>query len=244
MLEQFEILNSDKKPLLIALDSSYIEEAPLQEYPWLLWLFIKLKKPEDDGLWGENEHESLLDIMEVLQEAYENIDIQHVGYKVQEGWLELYYYAPQAKRFQGIASDILKTHNYVFETGSSRDPKWDNYRYELYPNHKTLLYIQSMETITALQDEGDNLSIERGCEHYLFFQTEAQRKRVVDKIEKLDFTCKEETHNSKEEYAYGAVLVKSHNVEEENIHQIVDELDEIATKDYGVYEGWSTTIAS
>ena len=244
MLEQFEILNSDKKPLLIALDSSYIEDAPLQEYPWLLWLFIKLKNPEIDGLWSEVEHEFLLEIMDSLQERYENIDIRHVGYKVQEGWLEIYYYATQAKRFQAIASEILQPHSYAFETGSRRDSKWDNYRYELYPNHKTLLYIQSMETITALQDEGDDLSVERGCEHYLFFQTEAQRKRVVDKIEKLDFTCKEETYNSKEEYAYGVVVVKSHNVEEENIHQIVDELDEIATKDHGIYEGWSTTIAS
>ncbi len=244
MLEQFEILNDDKKPLLVALDSSYIEEAPLQEYPWLLWLFIKLKEPEVDGLWSEKEHETLLEIIQALQDVYEKIDIQHVGYKVQEGWLEIYYYAAQAKRFQAMASDILKPHNYIFENGSSRDPKWDNYRYELYPNHKTLLYIQSMETISALQDEGDALSVERGVEHYLFFQTEAQRKRVVEKIEKLDFTCKQETYNSKEEYAYGVVLVKSHPVDEESIHQIVDELDELASKDHGVYEGWSTTIAS
>ncbi len=243
MLEHFEILNLDKKPLLVALESSYIDDAPLQEYPWLLWLFIKLKKVEDDGLWSEKEQEDLLQIIDKLQGEYESIDVQHVGYKVQEGWLELYYYAPQGKRFQTIASDILKPYGYVFETGSVRDSKWDNYRYELYPNHKTILYIQSMETINALKDEEDDLSKERGCEHYLFFQLDSQRQRVIDKLEDMGFTCKEETYNSKEEFAYGAVMVKSHNVQEETIHQIVDELDELATKEHGIYEGWSTTVA-
>lgn len=244
MTEQFEILNTDKKPLLIALDSSYIEDAPLQEYPWLLWLFIKLKTPESDGLWSEIEHASLLEIIGSLEEAYKAIDIQQVGYKVQEGWLELYYYAAQAKRFEGIASGVLKPDSYIYEAGSRRDPKWDNYRFELYPNHKTLLYIQSMETINALRDEEDDLSLERGCEHYLFFQTEAQRERSMLKIEALGFTCKEDTYNAKEEYAYGIVMLKSHCVDEESIHQLVDELNEIATKNHGVYEGWSTTIAS
>ncbi|MEA1918313.1 MAG: DUF695 domain-containing protein [Campylobacterota bacterium] len=245
MLEQFEILNADKKPLLVGLDSSYIEEAPLQEYPWLLWLFIKLKSPESDGLWGEDEHEELLSIMDLLQEQYEAMDVQHVGYKVQEGWLEIYYYAAQAKRFQGIASEALKPYHYTFDTGSSRDTKWDNYRFELYPNHKTILYIQSMETISALQDEGDDLSIERGCEHYLFFQTEAQRERAITKLEKSGFTCKDDTpYNSKEEYAYGIVMIKSHPVDEESVHMIVDELNEIAIKEHGIYEGWSTTVAS
>jgi regulator of RNase E activity RraB len=243
MLEQFEIKNSDNKPLLVTLDSSYIDDAPLQEYPWLLWLFIKLKTPESDGLWSEKEHENLLKIIDELQSRYEPMDILHVGYKVQEGWLELYYYAPQGKRFQAIASDILKPYMYTFEAGSARDTKWDNYRYEIYPNHKTLLYIQSMETINALKDEGDDVSKERGCEHYLFFQLEAQRERAITKIEKLGFTCKEDTYNSKEEYAYGIVMVKSHSVDEESIHQIVDELDEIVTKEHGIYEGWSTTIA-
>jgi regulator of RNase E activity RraB len=100
-----------------------------------------------------------------------------------------------------------------------------------------------METINALKDEGDDVSKERGCEHYLFFQLEAQRERAITKIEKLGFTCKEDTYNSKEEYAYGIVMVKSHSVDEESIHQIVDELDEIVTKEHGIYEGWSTTIA-
>jgi len=242
MLEQYEIVNEDKKPLLIAIDSSYIDDAPLQEYPWLLWLFIKLKSPEDDGLWGENEHEVLLDIIEDIQNECEKIDIQNVGYKVQEGWLELYFYAPQAKRFESIASKVLKPHSYIYETGSSRDSRWDNYRYELYPNHKTVLYIQSMETINALKDEGDDVSKERGCEHYLFFQLEAQRERAIEKMQKMGFICKEEAYNSKEEYAYAIVMVKSHSVDEETIHQLVDELDEIATKEHGLYEGWSTTL--
>lgn len=244
MLEQFSILNSDKKPLLIGLDGSYIDEAPLQEYPWLLWLFIKFKSPEEDGLWSEDEHTRLLGIMSTFQEKYERMDIVHVGYKVQEGWLELYYYAYQSKRFENIAADLLKPLHYAYESGSARDSKWENYRFELYPNHKTLLYIQTTETLTALQDEGDELTVERGCEHYLFFQTEAQRERVIDTMEELGFTCKEDTYNAKEEYAYGIVMVKSHVVDEESIHQIVDELDEIASKEHGVYEGWSTTVAS
>lgn len=242
MQEQFVIKNSENNPLFVSIDTSFLDDFDREFYPWLLWCFIKLKNPLEDGLCSDDEHEKLTVILETIVQSLEPMDALHVGYQIQEGWMELYFYAPQAKRFETKVSEVLKDGGYIYETGSRRDSKWEQYRFGLYPDTKTTLYIQSMATIDALKDEGDVADLAREVEHYCFFQTQAQCDRVVAKLQEEGFTCKEQGYNAEEEFAYGAIMLKTHDVQESTIHPLVEYLYDLVSKDHGVYEGWSTTL--
>ncbi|MBN2894999.1 MAG: DUF695 domain-containing protein [Campylobacterales bacterium] len=234
-------LENDAETALI-LHTNYLDEAPIKSHPWLLWCFIKLKYPQANGCWSDEEQERLLGLAESIDAALEALDVLHVGVRVQEGWCELYYYAEQFKGFEATVAPLVQHAGYSFEINAARDPKWELYRFTLTPDAKTLRKMQSLETLEALEAEGDDLSRPRAVEHYLFFQTAAQRDRAAEALE--GFTCKEKTHNAKEEHAYGAVLEEVRALDDEGIFDAVSKMFELAQKEHGLYEGWSTTLAS
>ncbi len=244
MTETYIVPHNEGSETLVMLQTRWQDEAPMIEYPWLVWGFIKLKHPLENGLWGDYERDVLLDAAAKLEDDAEKRDLVYAGLRVQEGWCELYFYGPQAKGFQKLLEAVFKDTGYAFETGSSRDPKWEHYRFELTPDARTLQMLHSHEILEALEVEEDDLSQEREVEHYLFFQTEAQRDRMVEAMEEQGFTCKERTYNSKEEFAYGMVLCKVMALDSGVIHEDVGMLFDRAKKEHGVYEGWSTTLAS
>lgn len=234
-------LEGDAESALI-LHTDYLDEAPIKSHPWLLWCFVKLKHPQTNGCWSDEEQEHLLGLGASIDAALESLDVLHVGIRVQEGWCEFYYYAEQFKGFEAVVAPLVRSAGYSFEINAARDGKWEMYRFTLMPDAQTLRKMQSLETLEALEAEGDDLSRPRAVEHYLFFQTVAQRDRVAEALE--GFTCTEKTHNAKEEYAYGAVLEEMRALDDGGIHDSVSLLLELAQKEHGLYEGWSTTMAS
>ncbi len=244
MMHHYKTISDDALALNVAFDPELIDEAPDPIYPWLLWSFLKLKNPTPEGVWNEGEADALNVLMDTLFEALEKRDIIIAGYRVQEGWLEIYCYATQAKQFENSVASVIKPYAYMYETGARRDPSWECYLQTLYPNTQTQLDIQSEETISALEAEGDDLLQPRDVEHYFFAQTQAQCERVVKVLEAKGFTCKERTHNASEEYAYGIAMVCYDPVDRMHMRMLCRQLLQIATKEHAIYEGWSTILAS
>ncbi len=242
MTQHFILSGSDDAETAIILQTDYFGDEPTKSHPWLLWCFLKLKHPQTNGCWSDDEQEHLLSLSEQIDAALEVLDVLHVGMRVHEGWCELYYYAEQFKGFEATVAPLLGAAAYRFEINAVRDPKWEFYRFTLTPDAKTRHKAQSLETLEALEAEGDDLGQARAVEHYLFFQTAAQRDRVAQASE--GFTCKEKTHNAKEEYAYGVVLEETRALNDGSIDVSVDTMLDIAQKEHGLYEGWSTTLVS
>lgn len=241
-MQRFKTQDEEGIAKLVAFDPEFIDDAPNPIYPWLLWTFIKIKAPDNEGLWNPNEEETLLDLLDGLLSHLQRLDLYPVGFIVREGWMELYSYATQPKRYENAVAEVLKPSAYMYENGSRRDSKWEFYRYSLYPDALTWLYIQSDDTIEALETEGDTLEQSREAEHYIFAQTQAQRERMIGALEAEGFTCKEQVENRDEAYAFVAVMVYAHNMQSQEIYRIVEQVYAIVSKEHGHYEGWSTTL--
>jgi uncharacterized protein (TIGR01619 family) len=241
---EYYITTGEASAVMTELEMDYIEMAPQEERPWLLWAFLKMKEVDEQGFPTASELSTLHEVTLSLEEALgRELDAVYVGQKYAEGWLELYFYAPTAKKFQSIVTEHASSH-YVFDTGSARDAKWEHYRFRLYPDALMLQQIQSRDIIEELREAGDDLSQPREVEHYLQFQTEANAKRAGERLALEGFTFKEITYDSSEEYAHALTLTKEHVIDAPLLGELASTLIAAASKEHGLYAGWSTVLSA
>ncbi|MDD5051155.1 MAG: DUF695 domain-containing protein [Sulfuricurvum sp.] len=234
MVEFYELLDDENVPYRCDVELDLIENAPQEERSSLLWLFVKADSVTD-SLEAFSD-----DLVKTLNSS---IDAVFAGRVMKEGWAEFYFYAPQSKRFENLTSEVMGRHGgYVYERGSSRDNKWEMYIDKLFPDAYGLLSIQNRHTISALLEAGDDLSIPREVEHYLFFQTKSSMERAVAQLASHGFDVKEYVTDDESDYAYGVILIKIELITPEVVEETTTSLYESAMQEHGHYEGWSTVL--
>lgn len=203
---------------------------------WLFSLFIKTGTDI-----AEYEIEVFLETKESLVISLEKTcGAKYVGQRRSEGWYELYFYAKEPKGLQAAAGDILKTSGYKHESNAVKDAKWDFYDKNICPSELELCDIESAAIIEMLIEEGDDTSIPREVEHYASFDTASQKDRYIAGAKERGYEYKDDI----EEFEHGAALVKVHTITKNDVANTLRELYELAKKEHGSYEGWSTTTAT
>lgn len=244
MIEYYIQHHENESPVRIDVDLSLADELPLIGKPLLLWVFIKLKEPDDAGICREPECSRLQQMREAIESALKtHVGARFSGSRMSDGWCELYFYARSGKGLTSIVGQILEPFDgYAFDTGSSRDEKCEHYENELYPDTLMLHQIQNRHIIEELREAGDDLDAEREVEHYLFFQLEGQAERAVRELEVSGYRLKDVVEEEGE-YAHGRIVVRVQDVTEARMMETVEELLETVIKEHGIYEGWSTVLA-
>ena len=207
------------------------EENIYEEKNILLYVYIKF----------DEDSEELLHVEKNLLEKTSKLNLDYVGWKLNDGWLEFYYYAEQAKGFENALNEALKP-KYQFESGNTKDKKHDAYYKMLLPNDGESHIIQSEEIISELEDSGDDLSLEHRIEYHVMFETSSQRKRFIDKIEEINFNLLQEFLDEKAEddFVYGVVLTRLSAVNLDILKEHTHDLFPIINEEHGRYEGWGT----
>lgn len=211
-----------------------IDEYEIDLYKTLLWAFIKIDNKFDmDSLKSD-----------VIEGVTSSLNAHYGGSKEEDGWLELYFYAQHAKKFENtVVLALAKYLNIGYELGNSKDGKFKHFETILYPNELQLQQIQTTHILDALKDEGDDLSNPREVEHYAFFQTEAQCERLIRKMQDRGFSLKDSHKDETREHAYCAVLCNVQSVEFDDIFKSLKEVYDSVKVEHGIYEGWSTTLS-
>jgi len=241
---EYYIIAGEGSSVRTELEMDYIDHAPDEERPWLLWAFLKMKSTDEQGFATASELGDLQEATFALEEALASeLDAVSVGQRYVEGWLELYFYAPSAKKFQTIVAETVGK-RYMIDTGSAKDAKWEHYRYTLYPDALMQQQIQSRHIIEELLEEEDDLSVARDVEHYLQFQTEANAKRAGERLSAMGFVFKEIVYDESSDYAYTLVVSRNHLIEMPLLEELARTMIEQSKKEHGIYVGWSTVLAS
>jgi len=209
----------------------YPEENVYEEKTILLYTFIKF-----DG-----DDEELLTIEQKLLTALEKQKVDYVGWQLNEGWLEFYYYAEVAKGFENAVNAALKP-AYQFETNNRKDKKYETYYKMLMPNTQEYHNIQSEEIISDLEDAGDNLEEEHRIEYYAMFMTSSQRKRFTEAVLDDGFAFLNDFLDEKAEddYVYGVTFTKLSAVKIETLNGHTAMIFPTLAREHGRYEGWGT----
>jgi hypothetical protein len=209
------------------------------ENPWLFSVFVKYDALDESS----NAYEEFLETKESLIIAIEYEDKAHyLGMRIIDGWSEFYFCASSVKELNSMATSMLKNTNYVYESNSIKDKKWNFYETQLFPSELELIHIQSEKIIFLLEEEGEDLDISRDVEHYVSFLTPTQKNRFLSTLDIAGFAFKDDI--SDEEFANGVALVKNHAVTKDAVQAVVNELYVVIKESQGYYEGWSTILMS
>lgn len=221
---------------IVEIEFEAVEDKCDKAYPWLYSLFIKV-----DATKNSEVYENFLETKEaIIISLTHNESAKYVGMRMVDGWSELYFYAKEGKNLDAIVSNMLKDNYFKYEANIVKDLKWDFYHKNLYPSELEFIYIDSAKIISELEEEGDDLSIVRDVEHYASFDIATQRDRFVKAALDAGYSYKDDI--SSEEFDYGVALVKEQSVTKEAIFKASKELYELAKKEHGYYELWSTTL--
>jgi regulator of RNase E activity RraB len=242
---EFYIQDRENEPAVrIDVDLSLAEEEMHFTKPLLLWVFVKMQTPDDSGLCSAGECELLQQLRDnVAALLQKQLDARFSGSRMSEGWFELYFYARSGKKLIAATGEAMQDFpGYTFDTGSSRDEEWSHYENELYPDTVMLHQIQNRHIIDELLEAGDDITVPREVEHYLFFQLPAQQQRAVERLEMLGYRAAGFVEQEGD-YCHGAIVSKVQPVDEKTMTETVSELLDAASAEHGHYEGWSTAAA-
>jgi len=234
--------NEENIPVTIEANLDF--EPQSDDTVWMLWAFAPLKTPAENGGCGAEERLALEAIRTTLGDVLElRNGALYAGMRLQEGWVELYFYAAWSKGAEQQFRDAFKQHGYGrIEYGATRDTHHAFYHDTLSPDPFELQQARSAEIIAELLSAGDDLHLERPVEHYLFFQTHTAMQRAAVALAgegiRIETGIEEEGH-----YPHGLLYECVHACTAEVLDAVTRPLIETVLEAHGIYLGWNTGLA-
>jgi Regulator of ribonuclease activity B/Family of unknown function (DUF695) len=221
------------------------DNAPVKALPFLLTTGVTFKDCGTDGFPSSKEFEDLYKVSDSVKAAVDNkISNQLVGTFTYQCQRFDYYYIKDTSGIREVLSVLYKKRfkNYVPFIHIKADSNWSTYTNFLYPNEDTYDYMQNDKVVTHLKDQGDKLSAERQVDHWLYFQTEADRKCVFSFLEHNKFIVESMDKTDHKDYPYELHISRNDNVELAHISSVTKDLRTEAKKCNGVYDGWEASV--
>ena len=95
---KFYLCRVNNKIASVFFNAAIRQNAPDGKRPTLLWVWLYMNQPEDNGLSSNDEFQQLNVIEDVLNKAVaETLNPEFVGRITTDGHREFYYYAPDDK---------------------------------------------------------------------------------------------------------------------------------------------------
>jgi uncharacterized protein (TIGR01619 family) len=229
----------------IMVDLEANRRAPLPGKPWLLWVWVHMRLPRDDGLSSDQEAPKLHEIEDLLTGLLSDSDGELLGRITGDDRREFYFYSPSS---EGINIAITKVRQafpeYVFDYGTHHDPDWRQYRDVLYPSDVDMQRIQNRRVVDELDKRGDDHSIPRPVDHAIYFRTPTDRNAFALASVGAGFTVRSvsEHDTDKADRRFFLNLVRTDTVTLEHIDRVVLQLLELAKQYNADYDGWGCEV--
>lgn len=96
--------------------------------------------------------------------------------------------------------------------------------------------------LAQLKANGDNHSLPRVVDHWIYFNSKGDVDNFIIEVKKIGFSLISEQVNKAKVYNYVVNIGRSESVVRREIIKTVSELDTIAKKYNGDYDGWGCMI--
>lgn len=242
---EFYFSNVDDKLGSIFVDLGLHKIAPIIDKPNVVWISIKMNNPREDGLSSQEESGLLGDIEDAL---VDKITSKHnsiyVGRLTSAGDRNLYFYLGDTTLYDKSISDVMVAYpKYQFDFGTKVDKEWDGYFNFLYPTPQQFQCIQNRRVIDQLEKGGDKLIKSREVFHWIYFKSNIDREKFLEKIKNDNFTIVDKgSDNTWGEFAYRLEIKRIDKVDINSVNEYVIYLWKLAIEMNGEYDGWETSI--
>jgi regulator of RNase E activity RraB len=242
----FYLCNVNNVLASVFLDLGLREVVPDRGKPTLLWVWVYLRWPREDGLSASSEFDALKAIEEKLTETMvERFDAALCGRITTDGRREFYYYAPRSERLEAAVEDAMSQfRDYEFDCGSKADPEWRQYLDVLYPSDEDRQRIENRKVLEVLEQKKDTLKTPRDVWHWIYFRTETDREEFWDAVSPLEYRVQSQSQSDRSDFPFGLCIVRFQSVNSTELDNAVIEMFRLAKKHRGDYDGWETQAIS
>ncbi len=239
--------NVDDAPAAILVDLGIAPTVPDPERPLLLWVWLHLKSPTDEGFASDEEEPRLVEIEDSFIDAVElTTGAMLVGRITTCGRREFYFYSKSSEGLEDSLAEAMEAFSvdgYEYETGEQEDEEWAHYTDVLYPEPENMQEIFNLRVIEQLSESGDPLTPSRMVDHFANFGSEADRAEFVSAAAAAGFTkFAEERDEEEDELPFGVTLQRDHAVDWDTVDEMTFTLFELAGEHGGQYAGWGSPV--
>lgn len=219
--------------------------APDRRNPNLLWVWVYLKSPRENGLPSNAEFDALSAIEDQLTQIMtRRFDAIFCGRITTDGRREFYYYAPRSGQLEHAVEEALaQFKGYEFDCGSKPDPNWTQYLDVLYPSEESRQRMENRKVLDVLEQKGDTLERPRDVWHWIYFRTDSDREQFLAAVTPLEYRLQSKPERKHERYPKGICIVRFQSVRPDEIDDAVIELFRLAKTHSGDYDGWETQVS-
>ena len=238
----------DDDPAVFRLNLALDKVAPIEGFSYCVRITVELKNPDERGFSTDEERPTIYAIGDKIFRPLESDKDILVAVLTARGEVTWYFYSQAPELLQERLSTSWDSEfGYTYQVECSEDKPWNFFLKGLYPNIYEKQTIYNRETLSACQENDDQVEVPRPIEHWLYFDTEQDMLNAIEKATALGFTVidsekveAEEEAKDLEDLGYRLILSK------ENTPVQIDgdtwDLIDIALDTHGGYDGWETIL--
>jgi uncharacterized protein (TIGR01619 family) len=216
-----------------------IESAP----PRLARMRLKYKQPSENGLPTNEEFEAVVALEDTLEEFLAGTGDVYAGRVTTKGHRQFLVYTTRDEQtWKAFAGDLSARSGYVVQGLVEDDAAHDGYWKDLYPTPDDWCVIRDMEVVEQLEKAGDDSSVERKIEHWIYFPSEAAAGPFIAWATADRFTHDAEYSGADDDGRYGVRLHHVGPSDQRAISSHTIALSRKAQEFGGDYDGWETSV--
>ena len=231
----------DDKPAFMLLDLGIEQEAPIPGLSVMAYVTIDFQEPDENGMSKHSEFARLMEIEDALVTAVTSDTSIFVGRCTCDGRRDFFFYMDNGREVEERVTAVMSDFDeYTWDIGMCEEPGWDTYLNFLFPDEQGMDTIWNNRLRRQLEEQGDDLSLPREVEHWLYFKSVEDRAAFVAEVEREGFavTLPDKT---REDGFWGTLVRRSDSPDD--IDDVTWPLRELAGAHGGEYEGWGCVVA-
>ena len=233
----------DGSPAAILVDLDLAKDAPDAAFPYMGYISVTLRSPDEQGLPKQEEYERLGEVEDALESVL-TADAQAVyaGRSALDGHFDFFFYLRRGEHWGSRAGEVMAAFpEYVWESGCQDDPGWQSYTSFLFPDDYAMNGIQNRRALRELAEQGDDMQKSREIEHRAVFSSPESAEAFSLALRESDFTLLPDQQNS--DFPETWISVRFSRIDApEDIDAVTYPLVELARTHNGAYQGWACPV--
>ncbi len=226
-------------------DLDFGSSVEAKQRPNVIVVRLQLNNVQQDGMPGKEEWK-LLDSLEneLVNMLRNNLNAIYAGRYTLDGIRDFYFYTNDTSNCRSHIKLLFQSFpSYTWELKIKSDAGLSYYKNVLYPTPREMERIQNRIVVDDLRKKGDMLTAPRKVDHFIFFKTEADRKRFAGIVQDSGFVVE---HAGQEiginDFPFSLQVSRIDKVDYNSIDTVSLFLWELAMQHFGRYNGWETFV--
>lgn len=236
---------TNQKPVSVMVDLDFGASPASKEKRNAIVIQLALRQVLHDGMPSRSEIPILDSIENALADELNNsLGAQYTGRYTQEGKRSFYFYSNDTSDCRQRITTVFRRFSlYNWKLVISADNQLSYYKHILYPTAKEMERIKNRRMADALQAKGDKLTAPRKVVHYLFFNSETNRKKFAREVQDSGFVVENAgTEMGLKDHPFSLHISRTDKVDNESMDKVSLFLWERALHYFGKYDGWETFV--